>query len=303
MADIEADQATLALAPEILGLDPTGDDRFTGRPGDSNHIGSVYGGRIVAQALMSAVRTVEAMPPTSLHSYFLAAAQLSRPIDYQVTRLRDSRRFANRLVTAVQDGQPVFVLMCQFHAPEEGFTHQGVAMPDVPPPEDVPTLQQFVRDYGDRLKSVAMRNFSGALPIEMRVIAPDRYFLDRARQPVRDFWFRLPEGADADDPRAQACLLAYGSDYWLAGVAAALHGFPTNSPDLLISSLDHAMWFHRPVPAGQWLLHHTTSPSAGDGLGLARGEIFDREGRLVASTAQECLLRRLRPDRHDARNG
>jgi acyl-CoA thioesterase-2 len=294
MADIGGHRPTSASVREILGIEPAGEDRFIADGGATNHIGSVFGGRMVAQALMSAVRTVESMPPTSLHGYFVASATASRPIDYQVTRLRDSRRFANRMVTATQDGQPVFVLMCQFHAPEDGFTHQAAQMPDVPPPEAVPTLQQFVRDNADRLQDAAMRNFSGPLPIEMRVIAPEAFFLDRGQRPVRDFWFRLPQEASLEDARAQACLLAYGSDYWLAGVAATLHGFPTNSADLLISSLDHAVWFHRPVPGDQWLLHHTVSPSAGDGLGFARGEIFDREGRLIASTAQECLLRRLR---------
>ncbi|ATE66495.1 acyl-CoA thioesterase [Rhizorhabdus dicambivorans] len=294
MADADGSMMR-ASVEEILGVEPAGADCFIGGARDVNHIGHVFGGRLVAQALMSAVRTVEAMPPTSLHSYFLAPALASVPIEYRVTRLRDSRRFANRQVLAVQDGQPVFTLACQFHAPEDGFIHQAATMPDVPPPEDVPTLQQFVREHEDRLNFAAIRNFSGALPMEMRVIAPEAYFLDRLERPVRDFWFRLPGAAAVDDPRAQACLLAYGSDYWLAGVSATPHGFPTNSAELLISSLDHALWFHRPVRCDQWFLHHTESPSATDGLGFTRGQIFDRDGRLMASTAQECLLRRLRP--------
>ncbi|MBO9376165.1 acyl-CoA thioesterase II [Sphingomonas histidinilytica] len=283
-------------AGEILAIEPVGEDRFIGGAGGVNHIGTVFGGRLAAQALLSAARTVEAMPPTSLHGYFLAPAQISLPIEYRVERLRDSRRFAHRQVTAVQEGRAVFTLLCQFHAPEDGFVHQAAAMPDVPPPEEVPTLQQFVRDNGDRLDFAAIRNFSGALPIEMRAIAPEAYFYERPREPERAFWFRLPGAATIDDPREQACLLAYASDYWLAGVSATPHGFPTNSSSLLISSLDHSLWFHRPVRCDEWLLHHTHSPAAGDGLGFAQGRIFDRRGRLVASTAQECLLRQLRPD-------
>lgn len=291
----DAEGAARASGREILTLEAIGEDRFTGSVGDLNHSGSVYGGRVVAQALMSAIRTVEAMPPTSLHSYFLAPTRALEPIEYHVSRLRDSRRFANRQVTAMQGGKAVSTLLCQFHAPEEGFIHQAVQMPDVPPPEALPPLQRFVQEHRERLDAATIRNFSGALPIEMRVVEPERFFLDRRRSAVRDFWLRAPDAAGLDDPRAHACLLAYAGDYWLAGVAAAPHTLPTSSDELLISSLDHAMWFHGPVRSGQWFLHHTRSPVAGDGLGMTHGEIFDRDGRLVASTAQECLLRSLAP--------
>ena len=156
------------------------------------------------------------------------------------------------------------------------------------------TLQQYVRDQEDRLDPAVSRNLSGRLPIDIRVIAPEAVFFERPQSPVRDFWFRPPSAA-TDDPRVHACLLAYGSDYWMAGVAAMPHSVPTNTARLLISSLDHALWFHRPVHGDQWFLHHTSGPSAGDGLGFAQGQIFDRDGRLVASTAQETLLRRLQP--------
>jgi acyl-CoA thioesterase-2 len=168
-------------------------------------------------------------------------------------------------------------------------------MPSVPPPESVPSLQAFVRERSAELDASAIRNFSGDLPVEMRVIDPEAYFLMRPERRVRDFWFRLPSASAVDEPRLQQCLLAYASDYWLAGVAAVGHTFPTNGRSLLMSSLDHAIWFHRPVRCEEWLLYHTASPSAEDGLGLARGFIFDRAGKLAATVTQQCLMRRLSP--------
>jgi acyl-CoA thioesterase-2 len=151
----------------------------------------------------------------------------------------------------------------------------------------------FVRDHEAQLDPSAIHNFAGALPIELRPIAPEDYLLGRPDRPERAFWFRQSSASVIDDPRLHQCLLAFASDYWLAGVAAAPHALPTNGKTLLISSMDHAVWFHRPVRCDEWLLHHTASPFAADGLGLATGRIFDRHGQLIASTAQECLLRRL----------
>ena len=280
---------------EILAIEAAGEDCFVGGAREVNHIGGVYGGQLLAQGLLSAVRSVEAMPPTSLHGYFMATASVGKPIEYRVNRLRDSRRFANRQVMAIQDGQLLFTLICEFHAPEEGFAHQSAVMPDVPPPEQVPALQQFALEHEDRLDPVVVRNLSGALPMEIRAVDIGAYFLESGQHPARSFWIRLP-GADAiEDPREQACLLAYVSDYGLGAASAIPHGVPTNNPDLLLTSLDHSVWFHGPVPRGEWMLHHMESPSAGDGLGFNRGLIFDRAGRLIASTAQEGLMRRLRP--------
>lgn len=285
--------ATPSSAESILSLTAHGVDSFIGQSGDANHLGTLFGGRLVGQALVAAVRTVQAMPLTSLHAYFLAPASASEPIEYRVDRLRDSRRFANRQVTALQRDRRVFTLACQFHAPEDGFRHQAVAMPDVPAPETVQDVQDFVRANAGRLDSSAIANFSGRLPVALRPLDPAAYFLDRPDVPERAFWFCLPSAATVADPRLQQCLLAYASDYWLGGVAASTHMLPTNSRQLLISSLDHALWFHRPVRCEDWHLYRTTSPAARDGLGLAQGHIFDRRGRLVATVAQEMLLRKL----------
>ncbi|WP_197707472.1 acyl-CoA thioesterase domain-containing protein [Sphingobium sp. LB126] len=279
---------------DILDVTQAGPDRFTGSAGARNHLGSVFGGRLLAQALLSGMKTVEALPASSFHAYFLAAGRTDRPIDYQVVRLRDSRRFANRQITACQDGQAIFTMMAEFHAPEEGFVHQNAPMPAVPPPELVAPIQHFVRERVAELEQAVTHNFAAALAIEMRPIAPEEYFLARPTEAARSFWFRQSDAAAVEDSRLQQCLLAFASDYWLAGAAAIPHFLPTNSGEFLITSMDHAMWFHRPARCEDWMLHDTSSPSAGNGLGLTTGRIFDRDGRLIASTAQECLMRRIR---------
>jgi acyl-CoA thioesterase II len=278
-------------AGEILALDALGPARFVGGTGPKNHQGTVYGGHLLGQALRAASATVETMPVSSLHAYFLAAGEVGAPIEYRVDRLRDSRRFANRQVAAWQGDRRIFTLMCEFHMPEHGHSHSFAQMPPVPDPEGVAPIQDFVREHAAELDEAIVRNFAGALPIEMRPIAPADYLLRRSPVPQRDFWFRMSSAAGISEPVAHQCLLAFASDYWLVGVSAIRHVVPTNGAHLHMSSLDHAMWFHAPVRCDEWLLHHTHSPFAGDGLSLSLGRIFDSSGRLVASTAQEALIR------------
>jgi acyl-CoA thioesterase-2 len=292
-ASLEADMPAREAALDIVAIEQVTSHRFTGLGGLRNHSGTVFGGRMVAQALHAALRTVPDLPLTSVHAYFLAPGSVHTLLDYEVTALRDSRRFANRQVTVHQSGKLIFILMCQFHAPESGFSHQYATMPQVPAPDGVMPLQQYVRERDADLDLSAISNFSQATPIEMRPVDPDAYFMERPAHSSRDFWFRLSSAASVADPRLQQCLLAFASDYWLAGSAAIPHVLPTNGEKLLISSLDHAIWFHAPIRCDDWLLHHTRSPAASDGLGFATGQIFDRQGNLLASTSQECLLRRL----------
>lgn len=278
-------------AEDILALDPLGLDRFVAGTGPKNHQGTVYGGHLLGQALRAASATVETMPVSSLHAYFLAAGKVGTPIEYRVDRLRDSRRFANRQVHAWQGDRRIFTLMCEFHTPEHGRSHSFAPMPSVPDPDSIAPVQDFVRDHVADLDAAVVRNFSGALPIEIRPVAPADYLLRRPAVPQRDFWFRMSSSIGIGDPIAHQCLLAFASDYWLVGVSAIPHVVPTNGAHLHMSSLDHAMWFHGPVRCDEWLLHHTHSPFAGDGLSLSLGRIFDSNGRLVASTGQEALIR------------
>lgn len=277
----------------LLALTPKGQDRYLADANEPNHTGKVFGGQLLGQSILAAIDTVQRLPVSSLHAYFLASGMIGKPLEYSVTRLRDSRRFANRLVMVEQDGRPIFMLACEFHEAERGFEHQSAAMPDVPPPEAVRPLQEVARAHLHGPGLSALENYARDLPIEIRPVAPERYFAARPERPERDMWIRVPQALATGDPREQQAFLAFASDYWLGGASAIPHTLPANSDDLLILSLDHAIWFHRPAHAGEWLLHSTSSPSAGGGLGFVQGRIFDRAGRLIASTAQECLIRPL----------
>lgn len=278
----------------ILGLEQGDGGHFKSTNADRNYSGSLYGGQLICQALVAACKTVESWPVSSMHCYFLAPTSIEQAIDYHVETLRDGRSFAQRQVVAKQSGKVVFHLICSFHKGEEGFEHQQGVMPDVPAPENVQPLNEFVSENRSRLPDAAVRNFSErSLHVEIRPVDPGSYFFQRRETTERNFWLRLRDAQSIDDVRMQQCLLAYCSDYWLAGCGAIPHTVPTNSDELRISSLDHAMWFHRPGRCEDWLLYQTSSLSAQDGRSIANGNIFDRQGRLLATTAQDALLRRL----------
>ena len=275
----------------LVELDYIADGHFVSREARRNHFGTMFGGQLVCQSLSAACSLVPDWPVTSLHAYFLVPVEAAEPVEYKAILLRSGRSFANVRIDAVQGGRMVFTQNCAFHDPERGMEHQSATMPSVPRPEDVQPVEQFVQEHANRLPAAALRNYSRDLPMEVRPIDPGAYFFARKPVPERSFWFRLPSASDISDLRLQQCLIAYCSDYWLSGACVVPHVFPTNSEKLLIASLDHAMWFHRPGRCDDWMLHHTEGPAAGDGIGFARGQIFDRNGQLVASCGQESLLR------------
>jgi acyl-CoA thioesterase-2 len=279
-------------AAELLDLEETGPGRFRAWNHQRNHTAALYGGQIVAQALRAAMRMVENRPAHSLHAYFLRGGVIDAPIDYAVDTLRDGRRFAMLLVTASQAGRALFHMHCSLHDAEPGFDHQ-LAMPgDVPAPETLPSLADYVAANTDRLNEAVIQSYGRPFPLEVRPCDAETIFFGRLVSPHRDFWIRMPSAAAMRDQRAQQCLLAFLSDYWLAGVAAGQHRSSLTADGFVILSLDHALWFHRPADAGDWLLYRTDSPSARAGRGLSRGLIYDRAGRLIASTAQEAVMRR-----------
>jgi acyl-CoA thioesterase II len=260
-----------------------------------------FGGQVAAQALVAAGRTAGDRQVHSLHSYFLRPGNPTAPLIYLVDRLRDGGSFTTRRVAAVQYGETIFSLSASFKRPEEGGSHQR-PMPIVRPPEESLDLYQAARDAGeDRADSVAR------LVLELRGPDPTSR-LANSRVPVgvedaigvldddvprRRFWMRAADRLP-DDPLLHVCALAYMSDLTLAGTATLRHDIP--GPELRLASLDHAMWFHRPFRADQWLLFSVESPSSSDGRGLASGEYFTEDGSLVASVMQEALIRR-RPSR------
>jgi acyl-CoA thioesterase-2 len=258
--------------------------------GVSRDIGSpqVFGGQVLGQALMAASRTVEPDRPVhSLHSYFLRRGDFNAPIVYEVDRSRDGASFTNRRVVAIQNGQQIFHLSASFQLQEEGPDHQ-VAAPVVTPPEELPDLTATVRRRLQDLPDQRRRFWERDRPFEFRSV--EAIDDGRPRPGVRHIWFRLA-GQCPDDAVLHRCLLAYVSDFHLLETATLPHGLSFQTGDVLLASLDHGMWFHRSFRVDDWLLYALISPSSSGARGMAFGRVFDRAGRLVASTAQEGLMR------------
>jgi len=279
---------------ELLGLmrlEPLEVNLFRGA---SRDIGTqrVFGGQVLAQALLAASYTVEERLAHSLHAYFLRAGDPDAPIVYNVDRSRDGRSFSARRVVAIQHGRPIFTLAASFQVDETGLDHQ-FDMPEVPPAGEVAPLAELPCEDFDQLPRNMQRWLDRFGPFEFRPVRgsdPN----DRAPQPpYKDLWFRL-NGDLEDDPALHRAMLAYASDFHLVGTATLPHGLSWTDGRLIIASLDHAMWFHRDFRVDDWLLYSCDSPSTSGGRGLARGMIFDGRGRLVASTAQEGVIRQRR---------
>ncbi|HVQ33770.1 MAG TPA: acyl-CoA thioesterase II [Lysobacter sp.] len=277
---------------ELLSLERLEDNLFRGQ---SRDIGTkyVFGGQVLGQALSACQATMDSADESrsahSLHAYFLRAGDIEAPIVYLVDRTRDGGSFSVRRVTAIQHGQPIFFLAASFQREEAGGEHQ-LSMPEVPKPEDVAPTADLSPDQLARLPTKVQRWLSRQGPFEFRHVYPRDELNPPKRPPYQHVWFRLSERV-GDAPELHRALLAYASDFHLLGTATFPHGISYYQPNVLMASLDHALWFHRPFRADEWLLYSIDSPSAQEGRGLARGQIFDRNGMLVASTAQEGLIR------------
>jgi acyl-CoA thioesterase-2 len=279
----------------LLALEQIEVNLFRGQSQDLGW-GTVYGGQVLGQALSAAVQTVPSDRHVhSLHGYFLRPGAVDRPIVYEVDRSRDGGTFTTRRVVAIQNGEPIFTLAASFQIVEEGFVHQD-PMPDAPAPESVPTQQELAARYADKLPEFVRAQALAQRPFEMRPIEDaSNPLAPEARPPHRMFWIRA-NGELADDPALHRYLLAYASDFAFLTTAMLPHAVSWLSSGMQVASLDHAMWFHQDVRVDEWLLHVVDSPKAHGGRGLVRGSVFTRDGRLVASTAQEGLIRR-RPRR------
>jgi acyl-CoA thioesterase-2 len=274
----------------LLALEPIEQNLFRGQSQDLGW-GTVYGGQVLGQALSAAAQTVPAERHVhSLHAHFLRPGDASRPILYDVDRIRDGSSFTTRRVVAIQKGEAIFHMAASFQRHEEGFEHQD-PMPDVPPPEGLPTEQERLAAFASRLPKFLRDRVTSERPIELRYADPEADpVLPAARPPTRSIWMRAA-CALPDDPALHASLLAYASDSGFVTTALLPHGVTWLTPGMQVASLDHAMWFHHPFRFDQWLLHAIDSPAASGARGLVRGRVFTRDGKLVASTAQEGLLR------------
>jgi acyl-CoA thioesterase II len=271
--------------------------------GESRDIGSpqVFGGQVLGQALVAASATVEGRDAHSLHAYFLRRGDFDAPIVYEVDRARDGNHFSTRRVVAIQHGEQIFNMSASFQTPESGLEHQLV-MPQVPAPEDLPDLASLLQEVLPRLPPDMRRMLQQKRPFEFRSVELPSFLRPQtsssqplASQPAsssphRNLWFRAVDELP-DDDALHRCLLAYVSDFYLLDTAMIAHGISHLQTKLTIASIDHAMWFHRRVRVDDWLLYSTDSPSASGARAFARGSVFSRDGRLVASTCQEGLVR------------
>lgn len=255
--------------------------------------GRVFGGQVIAQALMSATGSVEPDRIVhSMHAYFMRPGDENLPIICRVERDFDGRSFSTRRVVAMQKGKPILNLAASFQLPEEGFNHQA-EMPDVPQPEDLISEAELIaRDSAD-LPEAFVKAMRGPRPIEMRAVQPWSLVNPEKRAPVRQIWMRAVAPIAGDQVMHRA-IMTYASDMALLSTSMQPHGVSWISPGMQSASLDHALWLHGDVRADEWMLYVTDSPWAGAGRGFNRGQIFARDGRLIASTAQEGLIRQRR---------
>ena len=257
----------------------------------------VFGGQVIGQALVAANRTVNGRLTHSLHAYFLRAGDPSVPIIYNVDRIRDGGSFTTRRVVAVQHGQAIFSMAASFHKEETGLEHQ-IKMPEVPPPESLPSEAELKACLIDRVPPQVKAYWERERPLEIRPVDLSRYLTPGNHDPSQQVWIRAT-GELSNDQSLHQCVLAYASDFTLLDTALIAHGRFVFEPKLILASLDHALWFHRKLRADEWLLYAQDSPISGGGRAFCRGMLFTRDGKLVASTAQEGLLRERSATRTD----
>jgi acyl-CoA thioesterase-2 len=281
----------------VLDLEPLEVNLFRGRSPQSRWQ-RVYGGQVIGQALVAACRTVTEVgqrPPHSLHAYFMLGGDPKVPIIYEVDRIRDGKSFTTRRVVAIQHGHAIFTMAVSFHGDEPGLAHQA-GMPDVPKPDALPSDSELKERVLPRMPEPVRRYYERERPIELRPVEYGRYLGERFADGRFNVWIRAT-GRLPDEPAIHQCVLAYASDMTLLDAALVPHGRSVFDPEIMAASLDHALWFHRPFRADEWLLYAQDSPNLSGARGFSRGLIFAQDGALVASVAQEGLLRQRRGDR------
>lgn len=277
-------------AARLMGLERIGPDSFTNPLSGVRTDSHLYGGQVLAHALLAAARTAPDWSIHSLHGYFLRAGDGQHRVIFDVERTRDGRSFSTRRVVARQRGEAIFHMECSFHGPDmRGLEHQ-LPMPDVVPPEDLPTLQEYAQQTGEPNAVLACERLGPISLIEIK-LANLKALTGDESSPRRSLWVRIPSAATTDGPLVHTALLAYLSDFWLAGAALATHKVNHATNKIRMASLDHALWLHRPGRVDDWLLYEIDSPSAINSTGLSRGLLFARDGTLLASSAQEAMIR------------
>ncbi len=284
--------AAVAQLLQILDLETLEVDLFRGR---SPQVGwqRVFGGQVIAQALVAATRTVKDRPVHSLHGYFMRPGDPSVPIVYEVDRIRDGGSFTTRRVRGIQHGAAIFSMEASFHVAEESLEHQ-MPMPETTLPEALPGEAELKALFLEKAPPPVRAYWERERPIEIRPVDALHYLSRHRLEPRQQVWARAT-GPLPDDPAIHAAVLAYASDMTLLDTALFAHGRSVFDRELQLASLDHSMWFHAPFRFDEWLLYDQDSPFTGGGRGFCRGSLYTTDGRLVVSTAQEGLIRRARP--------
>ncbi|HEX7114668.1 MAG TPA: acyl-CoA thioesterase II [Steroidobacter sp.] len=276
---------------EVLDLEQLDTNLFRSRVNQVNVNRSLYGGQILGQGLKAAALTVEAgRTAHSLHGYFLLAGMSDIPVIYDVELTRDGGSFSTRRVVARQRAKTIFHMELSFHREERGFEHESSLDIEVPDPDELMSTHELARKFADRLPKSASALAAQQSIVELKPVSPEDFFLRKAEQSRGLYWIRSSSPLP-DDPLTQQCALAYLSDYFLTSTVLLKHTVSMVSGNVMMASLDHAMWFHRPCRADEWVLVDAFSPFAGGARGLTVGRIYDRQRRLTASVAQEALVR------------
>ncbi|AYC31514.1 acyl-CoA thioesterase II [Pseudomonas cavernae] len=274
----------------LLSLEAIEENLFRGMSQDLGYP-QLFGGQVLGQALSAASQTVEpARHVHSLHGYFLRPGDASLPVVYSVDRVRDGGSFSTRRVTAIQKGKPIFFSSASFQYAEEGYEHQ-IAMPQVPGPENLPSELDLLRQRSHLIAERMRDQMLCDRPIEVRMVGQHDPYDPQPGEPITHMWFRA-DGSLPESPALHKYILAYASDMNFLGTALQPHGVSFTQKFMQVASLDHALWFHREVRADEWLLYSVDSPWSGNARGFVRGSVFNRDGQLVASTAQEGLIRK-----------
>lgn len=277
----------------LLNMEAIEEDLFRGASQDLGYR-QLFGGQVLGQSLSAASQTVsDGRLVHSLHGYFLRAGDAGLPIVYQVERVRDGGSFSTRRVTAIQKGKPIFTCAASFQGVEEGFQHQ-TQMPQVQGPDQLMSETELARMVADKLPERMRERAISDKPIDIRPVSRNNPFDPKPAEPVKHVWFRA-DGELPDNPALHQYLLAYASDFGLLTTSMLPHGVSVWQKFMQVASLDHSIWFHRPIRMDEWLLYSMDSPWAGNARGFSRASIFNQAGELVASVAQEGLIR-LRED-------
>lgn len=273
---------------ELLSLETIEQGIYRGQSQDLG-FGRVFGGQVIGQALSAAKQTITSGALHSFHSYFLRPGDSAKPIVYDVEKIRDGKSISSRRVQAIQNGKPIFFLTASFHTASGGFEHQA-EMPDVQGPEGLASERDIALQFASQIPKPLRQRFTCEKPIEIRPVEFYNPLSPEKTAPKRHVWMKA-NGALPDDPRIHRYLLAYASDFSFLPVASQPHGVSFMTPNFQMATIDHSMWFHRPFRFDDWLLYVVDSPSASDDRGFVTGKFFDRRGRLIASTAQEGVMR------------